>query len=252
LELEVTDPFGVVHSLQVTTPDTSLTVHPRIEAVSSRSISARSDQDMRLPQPVIGQGGNEFYGLREYVTGDDLRHVHWRSTARIDDLVIRQPENLWRARIVIAADLRTSKHDSDSLEAVLSAVASLAMSALAGGLQVRVVTSTGVDTGYAVSHHHGPAILDLLAAAGTGPGEQLAEQLRMLRDRDTLIIVTTDACSDADLVAAARLGGTATTAVIFERRQGPGEEPMSYPHARRHIRVPVGTSFRTRWESARW
>ncbi len=140
LQLRGSDPIGLVAQSRATAADTSLTVHPQYEMVHLPGLSSHRDEDRRLTQPVIGRGGNEFYTLREYVPGDDLRHVHWPTTARMDDLVLRQPENLRRGRMTVAADVRASVNDDTSLELVLSAVASLAMSALRSGLQVRVVT----------------------------------------------------------------------------------------------------------------
>jgi uncharacterized protein (DUF58 family) len=251
LELQATDPFGLVRIVRVTTPDASLTVHPRIEPLTNYSVLAHSDQDSRLPQPVLGQGGDEFYGLREYLTGDDLRHVHWPSTARVDDLVIRQPENLWRGRMVLATDLRSEVHDPESVERVLSGVASLAMSALAAGVRVRVVATTGLDTGYTASRATGPLILDALAAANPQPGGSLAEGLRMLHQRDPLILVTTDSCQEDDMAAAVRFGGGGqSTAVIFERTSDPSMTAPSLSAAGRSrlVRVPVGVSLRNVWE----
>jgi uncharacterized protein (DUF58 family) len=254
LELEVVDPFGLARIVRMTTPDTSLTVHPRIEPLPNRAIFSQSDQDSRLPRPVLGQGGNEFYGLREYMTGDDLRHVHWPSTARVDDLVIRQPENLWRGRIVIATDLRSAVNDRESVERVLSAVASLATSAYTTGVRVRVVSTAGLDTGYASGRAHGPVILDALAAATTHSGGSLSEGLKMLRQRDPLIVVTTDACDEDDLAAVVRLSGSGpATAVVFERGdERAGAIPsLSMAGRARVVRVPAGAPLRNAWERVR-
>jgi uncharacterized protein (DUF58 family) len=249
LQLEVSDPFGLARATRATTPDTSLTVHPRVEAVSTRSLSALNNSEMRLPKPVIGSGGNEFYGLRTYVTGDDLRHVHWPSTARLDDLVIRQPDNLWRGRITVAADLRDAIHDSDSLEAVLSAVASVAICTLGSGMQVRVVTTGGMDTGYVTSSQQGSTVLDLLAGATTSTNDSLAQSLRLVRDGTTLVLCTTDACQEKDLAAALRLGGSSASVVVFDRRAGvPASGLAAVPGRSRLVRVPLGESFRAAWE----
>ncbi|HET6875554.1 MAG TPA: DUF58 domain-containing protein, partial [Acidimicrobiales bacterium] len=165
LELRLTDPLGLAHYTRITALQSALTVHPQYDIVPVVGLSSHRDEDRRLHQPVIGKGGNEFYTLREYVPGDDLRHVHWRSTARVDDLVIRQPENLRRGRLTVAADLRVTVNDDETVEAVISAAATLAMSALRAGTQVRVVSTDGWDSGHGSGRGHGPFILDGLAAA---------------------------------------------------------------------------------------
>lgn len=255
LELEVSDPFGLARAVRSTTPNTSLTVHPKVEPISARSLSAQTDQDVRIPLPVIGRSGSDFYALREYEPGDDLRHVHWPSTARLDDLVIRQPENFWRGRLTIGVDLRSSAHEGESIECVLSAAASVAVSGLRAALQVRLVTTSGVDTGYASTQRHAGAILDLLAGAAARPGGALGDEFRSLRSGDPLVVITTDRSTDADLAVAFRMGGRqATTVVIFETATAPrATQPDGYPSAisGRYVRIPVGGSFRAAWEGAR-
>jgi uncharacterized protein (DUF58 family) len=255
LELEVGDPFGLARSVQSTTADTSLTVHPRVDRISSRSLSTQADQDIRVPVPVIGRTGTEFFALREYEAGDDLRHVHWPTTARLDDLVIRQPENFWRGRLTVAADLRNASHDPESLELALSAAASVAVSGIRSGLQVRMVGTSGLDSGHGSGQGHAGIILDLLAGAATRPGGALADEFSRRPTRDPVVAITTDRASDADLAAAFRLGGRqSTTVVIFETREtARATQPDGYPAAvsGRYVRVPVGGSFRAAWEGAR-
>ena len=55
---------------------------------------------------VLGQGGEDFYTLREYVVGDDLRRVHWASTARRGELMVRQDEVPWQGRATVLLDAR--------------------------------------------------------------------------------------------------------------------------------------------------
>jgi uncharacterized protein (DUF58 family) len=259
LELRLTDPLGLASTTRTTAADTSLTVHPVYEMVPMPGLSAHRDEDRRMAQPLIGKGGHEFYKLREYVPGDDLRHVHWPTTARVDDLVIRQPENLRRGRTTVVADLRASVHDEDSVERVLSAVASLAMSALASGLQVRVVTTAGFDSGHEAGRDHGPSLLDALAAAVTHRDRPGVAPFRLAGGLEPVVVVTTDGCDEADLHAAMQLSGTTgTTLVIMERatRTGPlasqpGETSALSPAVRRirqrTVRVGRNDSFARAW-----
>lgn len=243
LELRVTDPLGLASCTRPTASETSLTVHPPYTIVPVHGLSSHRDEDRRLPQPVIGRVGHEFYGLREYVPGDDLRHVHWPTTARIDDLVIRQPENLRRGRLTIMADLRANVQDDETVEAVLSAVASLAMSSLRAGLQVRVVTTAGWDSGHGTGRDHGPALLDGLAAAEIHLPRPHVEPFRLAGGLEPLVVATTDRCGDADLRSAVGMSGpTGTTMVVFETG-APGDRRG----ARRMVRVGRGASFADVW-----
>lgn len=270
LELRLEDPLGLAFSPRVTALESSLTVHPNYELLPVRGASAHRDYDRRLSQPLIGAGGNEFYMLREYVPGDDLRHVHWPTTARVDDLVIRQPERLRRGRLTVVADLRATVQDERSVEPALSAVASLAMSALGSGLQVRVVTTAGWDSGHGTGRDHGPALLDGLAAAVIHRPRQEAGPFRLAGGMEPVVLVTTDRCAEADLQSAFGMGGGAsTTLVVFETgpgtadpapggirptigagapgpvegRRGLGRRP------RRTVRIRPGESFAVAWAS---
>lgn len=247
LELTFGDPMGLARRTCTTAHDTSLTVHPRFDIVPVSSVSSHRDDDVRSSLPVLGRGSNEFYALREYVPGDDLRHVHWPSTARLDDLVIRQPENVHWGRVTVAADLRGRVHEGESIEDVLSAVASVAMSSLREGLQVRVVTTAGFDSGHGGGRLHGPAILDALAASQLHRADSTAPY-RVI-GTDPVVLITTSRATAADIKSAVRLGGArGTTIVIIGIETG---SALVAPGLARHIvTVPVGGSFASQWAAA--
>ena len=83
--------------------------------------------------------GLDFFGLREYEVGDDLRRVHWRSTARTGELMLRQDEMPWEARSTILLDTRPSTHHGESFERAVEIAASLATAMCRGRRQVRFV-----------------------------------------------------------------------------------------------------------------
>ena len=87
----------------------------------------------------LGRGGEDFYALREYVVGDDLRRVHWPSTARHDDLMVRQDELPWQGRATVLVDVRASTNTAESLELVISAAASIVASSARRQDLVRLV-----------------------------------------------------------------------------------------------------------------
>lgn len=254
LELQLLDPFGLAHRTRSTAPETSLTVHPRYELVPVHAASSHRDDDRRLVHAMISKAGTEFYMLREYEPGDDLRRVHWPSTARIDDLVIRQPEGVHQGRVTVVADARATVHDADSLEALLSGVASLAVSSLGAGLQVRVVTTGGFDSGPCSGRAAGLALLDGLATAEGHRPVAGAPPFRLAGRSGPVILVTTDRATDADLESAVGLGGPGGTTVVVFETSAPdgGRGPLA--GGRRRVRVPPGGSFRSAWatqESAR-
>ena len=73
----------------------------------------------------MSKRSGEFVTLRDYELGDDLRRVHWRSTARTGELMIRQDEARWRSRAAIVLDVHPDGHDTESFELAVEAVASV-------------------------------------------------------------------------------------------------------------------------------
>ena len=82
---------------------------------------------MAASRPEHAQrGGEDFYTLREYQRGDDLRRVHWPSSARTDRLMIRQLETPWQSRALVMLDVRSEVYESDSaFETAVSGAASV-------------------------------------------------------------------------------------------------------------------------------
>jgi uncharacterized protein (DUF58 family) len=250
LELELSDPFGLSRVTTIGSPTSSLTVHPRVDPIRTRQVPAEPDPDMRVPLPVVGRIGDEFYGLREYRHGDDLRRVHWASTARMDQLMIRQPENLLQGRLTVAVDLRAAVHDPTTLEASLSAAASVIMAAIRNRIQVRLVTTAGVDSGFGATAPHGAALLDILAAAELKPGSSLLEDLRVGPGAGPLTLITTQAAATTEVTAVSRAGRDRSTLVVFERAGDAQPRLLLDHHPARCRVVPVraGGSFRAAWE----
>jgi uncharacterized protein (DUF58 family) len=251
LELELSDPFGLAHVVTVASGSSTLTVHPKVEPLRSRQVAAQPDTDTKVPLPVIGQVGDEFYGLREYRPGDDLRRVHWVSTARLDQLIIRQPENLLRGRLTVAVDLRAPLHDAMTLEAALSAAASILTAAQRERVHVRLVTSAGADTGFGGTYSHCATALDLLAAAKVHRGTTLTDELHLGAGTGPLVLITTQWAGEGDLAGVLRSGGRdGATVVVFERSPS-GDLSGVLAHRLSHCRyvtVRAGGSFQRAWE----
>jgi uncharacterized protein (DUF58 family) len=258
LEVELCDPFGLARVSRVGAPGGSLTVHPRVEPIAHNSIPSDSERDRRMPLPVLGNGGDEFYGLREYEPGDDLRRVHWVSTARVDELMIRQPENLWRGRTTIVVDSRSQAHNSQTFERVLSAAASLAVSTLHSGMQARVVMTGGVDTGYGSGPGHEATILDTLAVSQVHQESGLWDELRFADLSGPLVLITTDAATAEETGAVLRRAArSSATVVVFVRDSARAAARITQTHASggmsawRQVVVQPEAGFRAAWTATR-
>ena len=92
----------------VAAPALELTVYPAHRPLAP--LPLHDGDRTRSPAPSnptsLGRTGEDFYALRPYVVGDDLRRVHWPSTARHDELMVRQDELPWQGRTTVLLDVR--------------------------------------------------------------------------------------------------------------------------------------------------
>jgi uncharacterized protein (DUF58 family) len=112
---------------------------------------------------ALGRTGEDFYALRPYTIGDDLRRVHWPSTARHDELLVRQNELPWQGRTTVLLDVRRSAHRGESLEVAVSVAASVISANWKRHDLVRLLTTDGADSGFAPGYQHIEAIMEHLA-----------------------------------------------------------------------------------------
>jgi hypothetical protein len=101
---------------------------------------------------AFAMGSAEDVTVREYRRGDDLRRVHWRSSAKAGELMVRREEQPWESRATLFLDNRVVAHRgqgiASSLEAAVSAAASIAVHLSKRGFTVRLVTAAGEDQGH--------------------------------------------------------------------------------------------------------
>lgn len=171
---ERTDPIGVLRREVAWTEPTELYVHPRTVSLGGDTTGLLRDLE-GLPTRDLADDDVSFHALREYVPGDDLRYVHWKSTARTQKLMIRQFEQTRRSQLVIALSTRADEYaDLDEFELAVSIAGSIAVSAMREGKDVRVAVSDRLL--------HAPtpaALLDLLSGVErTASSAMIAETAR--------------------------------------------------------------------------
>ena len=89
---------------------------PRVDDVRPVPFTSGNDPLAGAAPHALGRTGDDFYALRPYVVGDDLRRIHWPSTARHDELLVRQQEQPWQGRTTVVLDVRRAAHDAASFE----------------------------------------------------------------------------------------------------------------------------------------
>ncbi|HEY4606198.1 MAG TPA: DUF58 domain-containing protein [Acidimicrobiia bacterium] len=125
--VKANDPLGLAEMSAGTGPMDRIVVYPAIEELTGFPIIRGQDPAMQASRPEHSRrGGEDFYTLREYQRGDDLRRVHWPSSAKTDELMIRQLETPWQSRALVLLDVRSASYESqDAFEKAVSGAATI-------------------------------------------------------------------------------------------------------------------------------
>jgi uncharacterized protein (DUF58 family) len=149
MTVRVSDPFGFIELGRAFHTTVPLTVTPRTVALPHIPLGGAWTGSGDNRPRAFATGSAEDVTVREYRRGDDLRRVHWRSSARVGELMVRREEQPWQSRATLFLDNRLRAHRgqgvASSLEAAVSAAASIAVHLSHRGFTVRLVTATGED-----------------------------------------------------------------------------------------------------------
>ena len=158
--------------------------HPR------RAGSTSTGSNQQVDRSRIEPSG-EFHTLREYAPGDDLRHVHWRSTARRGHLMMRQNEARRRTPVLVMLDVRSAAHDRASFERAVEACASIVTAIERADRPVEVMLSTGTHDRRKPGRRHLGSVMDELRRRRTrhGPDRLVAADSRVMRRTGSLVAI---------------------------------------------------------------
>ena len=207
LRVVVGDPFGLVQSTVEAAPRVDVTVLPRVDDVRPVPLTTGHDPLAGVLQPhALGRTGDDFYALRAYVVGDDLRRIHWPSTARHDELLVRQQEQPWQGRTTVLLDVRRAAHDARSLERAVSAAASIIVANSTRRDLVRLATTDGSDSGFGTGTPHLQALLEHLAVVEASGSASLRSMIDVVqRDGQGALVLIVGQTADDELRATTRL-----------------------------------------------
>ncbi len=132
LRISTRFPLGLVRASMVSDGTDSLLVYPRLgrltqrwlQIVNARLVGNQSDGRHQ------GMLEGDYYGLREWRTGDSRRWIHWRTTAKLGELAVRQFEQQHNRDLILVLDL----WEPDSPTADEQATTEVAISFLATGV----------------------------------------------------------------------------------------------------------------------
>jgi uncharacterized protein (DUF58 family) len=141
------DPFGLARGQAELAPEVSIIVHPSTETVFDRPLTRQlQDPPIRPPVTRPWPTGPEFYGMRDYVDGDDLRRIVWRAVARTGRMLVRESEQGVTDRVVVVLDTDLDAHSpgfpSDTFEAGVRVAASVGAMHLREGFSVTLESNS--------------------------------------------------------------------------------------------------------------
>lgn len=130
LVVRLTDPFGLCELTRSFPGADHLVVIPQVVPLPMVRLAGEYAGAGDSHARSVAVHGDDDAATREYRHGDDLRRVHWRSTARTGELMVRREEQPWESRATIVLDTRTWAHRGEgptaSFEWAVSAAASIA------------------------------------------------------------------------------------------------------------------------------
>ncbi|HEX2241178.1 MAG TPA: DUF58 domain-containing protein [Actinomycetota bacterium] len=224
LRVSIVDPFGLaaVHTRPV--GSSALLVYPRVEKLRlPREFGHQRTTAMAERRQPTGSRGEDFYTLREYIEGDDLRKIHWPSTAKLQRFMIRQEETPWHQRATVVLDDRSEAHggfgEHSSFERAVEAAASVLALYERSGYSFAFGTALSGTTPPGRGREHLHRALDLLSelSTATGPhalGTRLAELQAGAGGEGVLIVVTGSADHSVAKAAARSLRAFRDVVVI--------------------------------------
>jgi uncharacterized protein (DUF58 family) len=223
LVVRLTDPFGLCELSRSFQTVGKLTVVPQVFSLPSVRLTGdyAGSGDSRARSVAVH--GEDDVATREYRDGDDLRRVHWRSTARVGELMVRREEQPWESRATIVLDTRKQGHRGDgptsSFEWAVSATASIALHLRRSGYKIRLVTGGGTDLD-ATEHDGEGALLDALAEVNASAAADLPTLIERVRRRSDggLIIAAlgTLGAAEAESLGALRMSGTTCIGLLID------------------------------------
>jgi len=220
LHLRVADAFGLVELSRSLSGRTTFVVTPRViplaRTVISRSWAGEGNGRARLTSTA----GEDDVIPRAYRDGDEFRRVHWRSTARYGELMVRREEQRWRNKATVFLDSRSMAHvgsgAASSFEVAVSAAASVGVHIAQEGLTGQFISDEEVIRSVPFFEDR---LLDALAVIRPSAKRSLASSLKELRASSAGVIIAVMgriSVAEAQQLAVCRGDGSQGIALLLD------------------------------------
>jgi uncharacterized protein (DUF58 family) len=236
LEIRIADAFGLVELGRSFSSCTTFVVTPRVVPLSRAVVNGSWLGDGDGRSRAMAAAGEDDVVPRPYRDGDELRRVHWRSTARYGELMVRREEQQWRNKVQLLLDTRRAAHAGSgagsSFEFAVSAAASIGVHLAREGLDGQLITDTGAISAPGIFED---VLLNSLAVIQPSRSRDLTTGVAAMRSGGGLLVAVTGrltAGTARQLAASRRDSGPAIAVLLAvstwsnpgpeQRAAGPG------------------------------
>jgi uncharacterized protein (DUF58 family) len=192
LRLRSSDPFSMIDLTRSFNATTGVVVTPVVEILDGPALARAWGGSQSMGSQAIGAHGADDASTREYRHGDDLRKIHWRTTARAGALMVRHEERPWQGQATLLLDTRANAHRSartppdaqpdprrhSSFEWAISCTASIGSQLLRTGRETSLVAGSSASRFPATA---GAELLDQLAMLAPSTRPDLGPAIEALR-----------------------------------------------------------------------
>ena len=224
LSVRLTDPFGLCELARSFAASDELVVTPVVQTLPPVRLGGDWTGGGDVASRSVAVSGTDDAATREYRYGDDLRKVHWKSTARTGELMVRREEQPFSSRATLLLDAREDAHRGNgpgsSFEWAVSAVASIGVDLTRSGFALSLVTDSGEPVAPPGIPLGEGLLLDELATIGTARRRTLDGAVEVLRAGGLggvlVAVVGTLDLDQADRLARLRTGSAVCVAVLID------------------------------------
>ena len=253
-EISVSDPFTLTERRSSAGAPDRLTVYPRVEELPGYPAVRGLDPSVQSTRPTyVPHGGEDFFTLREYQIGDDLRKVHWPSSAKRDELMIKQLEVPWQARALVLLDQRADRYpNQDAFEQAVRGAASVISHLYRGGFSPELWS--GERAPGLRSDSRFAQAMEMLATVQPSPDLDLRRTVARLRRHGVgggALIMVTGTPDDGALAAFRVLGQDFARAVVMAVQEPPGASMLPFQRSGA-VTVSIGpeSAWAPAWRTA--
>ncbi len=219
LSVRLTDPFGMCELTRSFVALDDLVVTPIVSLLPSIALGGDWAGGGATQSRAVASSGEDDASTREYRYGDDLRKVHWKSTARTGELMVRREEQPWQSRATLLLDTRRSAHFGEgpgsSFEWAVASAASVGVHLARAGYTMRFVTDAGVDLQTPGASASESLLLDQLAIVEPSRSGSLAQAAGRLHrgGGEGLVVAVLGALTADETLGMGRLRHSASSCV---------------------------------------